>query len=65
MLEANISTQLKGYLANLQHEIVLASSLDNSAKSVELAELLNEIASMSSLVTLIQKMIAEIGRAHV
>jgi alkyl hydroperoxide reductase subunit F len=54
MLEANISTQLKGYLANLQHEIVLASSLDNSAKSVELAELLNEIASMSSLVTLIQ-----------
>ena len=54
MLEANISTKLKGYLANLQHEIVLASSLDNSAKSVELAELLNEIASMSSLVTLIQ-----------
>ena len=54
MLEANISTQLNGYLANLQHEIVLASSLDNSAKSVELAELLNEIASMSSLVTLIQ-----------
>jgi NADH-dependent peroxiredoxin subunit F len=52
MLEANIATQLKAYLANLRQPIALVPALDDSAKSAELRELLAEIAGMSDLVTL-------------
>jgi len=52
MLEANIATQLKTYLGNLKHPIEIVASLDDSSKSAEMRELLDEIASMSDLVTL-------------
>jgi len=55
MLEAAIATQLKSYLGNLKHPIELIGSLDDSAKSVEVRELLTEIAAMSELVTFIEK----------
>jgi alkyl hydroperoxide reductase subunit F len=55
MLEAAIATQLNTYLNNLQRPIELVGSLDDSAKSAELRELLTEIAAMSDLVAFIEK----------
>jgi alkyl hydroperoxide reductase subunit F len=55
MLEAAIASQLKTYLGNLKRPIELIGSFDESAKSAELRELLTEIASMSELVTFIEK----------
>jgi alkyl hydroperoxide reductase subunit F len=52
MLEANIAAQLKTYLDNVKRPIELIASLDDSAKSKEMQELLVEIAGMSSLITL-------------
>jgi alkyl hydroperoxide reductase subunit F len=51
MLDPNIAEQLKGHLTKITHPVVLATSLDDGAKSAELAELLDEIAAMSDLVT--------------
>jgi alkyl hydroperoxide reductase subunit F len=51
MLDAPLKDQLKTHLANVQHPIELVSSLDDSPKSVELAELLDEIASLSDDIT--------------
>lgn len=47
MLEASLANQLKALLANVTMPVDLVSTLDDSAKSAELAELLDEIASMS------------------
>jgi NADH-dependent peroxiredoxin subunit F len=47
MLDANIKTQLGAYLQKLQRPIQLIASLDDSEKSRELQDLLNEIASLS------------------
>lgn len=47
MLDANIKTQLGAYLQKLQRPIQLIASLDDSEKSRELRNLLNEIASLS------------------
>ena len=55
MLEAAISAQLKSYLENVKRPIELVASLDDSAKSVEVRELLQEIASLSDSVTFIEK----------
>jgi alkyl hydroperoxide reductase subunit F len=52
MLEANIAAQLKTYLDNVKRPIELIASLDDSAKSKEMQELLVEIAGMSSFITL-------------
>lgn len=54
MLEATIASQLKSYLGNLKHSIEIVASLDDSAKSTEMRELLDEIAAMSDLVTVNQ-----------
>ena len=51
MLDANLKTQLKGYLERLTMPVELVASLDGSAKSAELRELLQEIASLSDKVT--------------
>ncbi|GBR05091.1 alkyl hydroperoxide reductase subunit F [Acetobacter oeni] len=50
MLQDTIKTQLKGYLANLAHPVVLEASLDDSPKSREMHELLHEIAALSDKV---------------
>ena len=50
MLEANMKTQLQAYLQNLRHPIRLSASLDSSASSAELKELLLEITELSDKV---------------
>jgi alkyl hydroperoxide reductase subunit F len=51
MLDATLSAQLKTHLEKLTMPIALVSSLDDSPKSTELAELLTEIASLSDKIT--------------
>ncbi|MBF6025831.1 alkyl hydroperoxide reductase subunit F [Lysobacter niastensis] len=55
MLDANLSTQLKGYLEKLTQPIELAASLDDGAKSAELESLLQEIASLSGKIAYVRK----------
>ncbi|GAA1094810.1 alkyl hydroperoxide reductase subunit F [Tsukamurella spumae] len=50
MLEAALATQLKGLLANVTMPVELVSTPGDGPKSVELAELLDEIAGMSDLI---------------
>jgi alkyl hydroperoxide reductase subunit F len=52
MLDAAIKTQLQAYMVHIKQPIELVPSLDDSAKGVELRDLLEEIAGMSDLVTL-------------
>jgi alkyl hydroperoxide reductase subunit F len=52
MLDANLSTQLKAYLEKVTQPIEIVASLDDSAKSGELNELLEEIASLSDRISL-------------
>ena len=54
MLDANLTQQLKGYLANIREPIELVASLGDDAKSRELAELLGEIAALSDKVTVVR-----------
>ncbi|WP_026927782.1 alkyl hydroperoxide reductase subunit F [Granulicoccus phenolivorans] len=51
MLDENLQVQLKQLLTNLKEPIELQSSLDDSAKSTEMATLLDEVAAQSDLVT--------------
>jgi len=55
MLDANLKTQLKAYLEKVTQPIEIVASLDDSAKSVELNELLEEIASLSGQITLVRR----------
>ncbi|WP_112384115.1 alkyl hydroperoxide reductase subunit F [Sphingomonas carotinifaciens] len=54
MLDANLKTQLKTYLANIVQPIELVASLDGSAKSGELEALLGEIAALSEAVSYVR-----------
>ena len=51
MLDANMQTQLKQYLANLREPIELVASLDDGEKSARTRELLSEIASLHDMVS--------------
>lgn len=51
MLDSNIKAQLKAYLERLVAPIELIASLDGSAKSAEVRELLREVAELSDKVT--------------
>lgn len=53
MLDANIATQLKTYLQNLQRPVEIIASLDEDKKSSEMHELLQEVEAMSDKVVLI------------
>jgi NADH-dependent peroxiredoxin subunit F len=53
MLDANLKSQLKAYMANITQPIELVASLDDGAKSRELEGLLNEIAELSDKVSLV------------
>jgi NADH-dependent peroxiredoxin subunit F len=55
MLEANLKTQLKAYLEKVSRPIEIVASLDNSPKSVELQGLLQEIATLSDRIAVIEK----------
>ena len=47
MLDANLKTQLQGYLQNVSKPVELIASLDDGAKSAEMKALLEDIASVS------------------
>ncbi|PRD38384.1 UNVERIFIED_CONTAM: ahpF [Trichonephila clavipes] len=52
MLDANLKTQLKGYLERLEAPIELVASLGDGASSQELRGLLQDIVSLSERITL-------------
>ncbi len=54
MLDANIKAQLKAYLEKLVAPIELVASLDDSPKSAEMRALLEDIASLSDKVSLLE-----------
>lgn len=54
MLDAALTAQLRSHLERLVHPIELVSSLDDSNRSAQLAELLSEIAALSDLVTVVR-----------
>ena len=51
MLDAALTDQLRTHLATLERPVELRASLDDSAKSTELRELLEELAALGELVT--------------
>jgi len=51
MLDANLTQQLKSYLANLREPIELVASLGDDKRSADTRELLTEIAGLHDLVT--------------
>lgn len=53
MLEANLKAQLKSYLERVTQPIEIVASLDDGAKSQEMLELLKEVASLSTHITLL------------
>jgi alkyl hydroperoxide reductase subunit F len=55
MLDANLKTQLKAYLEKVTQPIEIVASLDDSAKSAELNELLKEIVALSGQITLVRR----------
>ncbi|MCS2608934.1 alkyl hydroperoxide reductase subunit F [Halomonas dongshanensis] len=52
MLDANLKNQLKAYLEKVTQPFELVASLDDGAKSRELLQLLEDIASLSDKITL-------------
>ena len=52
MLDATLRGQLKAYLENVTQPVELVASLDDGAKSAEMLELLEEIATLSPKVSL-------------
>jgi alkyl hydroperoxide reductase subunit F len=54
MLDATLTDQLRGYLQRLVQPIELVASLDESPTSTEMASLLDQIASLSDLVTVVR-----------
>ena len=52
MLDTNLKTQLQGYLERLTQPVEIIASVDDNDKSREMLELLQDIISLSPLVTL-------------
>ena len=52
MLDANLKGQLQSYFERIQMPIELVASLDDSAKSQEMKELLEDIVPLSDKITL-------------
>ncbi|WP_380779721.1 alkyl hydroperoxide reductase subunit F [Sphingomonas sp. R86520] len=53
MLDANLTQQLKAYLVNIRQPIELVASLGDDAKSRQMGELINEIAVLSDMITVV------------
>ena len=53
MLDANLKAQLKSYLERVTQPIEIVASLDDGAKSQEMLALLQEVASLSHQITLL------------
>ncbi|MCF5022274.1 alkyl hydroperoxide reductase subunit F, partial [Pseudomonas lactis] len=52
MLDANLKAQLKSYLERVTQPIEIVASLDDGAKSQEMLALLQDVTSLSTLITL-------------
>ena len=55
MLDENLKTQLKAYLEKVVRPIEIIASLDDSAKSREMEELLGELVLLSDKISLIER----------
>ena len=55
MLDDNLKAQLKAYLERLQRPVELVATLDDSATSNELRELLEDIRAQSDKITVVEK----------
>lgn len=55
MLDANLTAQLKTYLEKVTQPIEIVASLDESAKSLELNGLLEEITALSERISLVRR----------
>ena len=62
MLDDNLKTQLKAYLERLQRPVELVATLDDSATSKELRELLEDIRAQSDKVTVVEKNDADVRK---
>ena len=62
MLDANIKGQLKAYMEKLQQPIELVAAYDDSKKSEELKQLLEEIEPMSEKISLRTEESTEVRR---
>ncbi len=51
MLDANIKSQLQAYFERILMPIELVASLDDSAKAVEMRELVEEVAALSDMIS--------------
>ena len=54
MLDDTLKTQLKAYLERLQRPVELVATLDDSATSAELRELLQDICAQSDKITVVE-----------
>ena len=54
MLDDTLKTQLKAYLERLQRPVELVATLDDSATSNELRELLQDIRAQSDKITVVE-----------
>jgi len=52
MLDANLKAQLKSYLERVTQPIEIVASLDDGAKSQEMLALLQDVTSLTTLITL-------------
>ena len=52
MLDANLKQQLQGYLARMTQPIEIVATLDGSEAAAEMRALLEDVASLSTLITL-------------
>jgi len=55
MLDANLKSQLQAYLGRMTQPIEIVATLDDSEAAREMRELLEDVASLSSLITLEQR----------
>ncbi len=55
MLDANLTAQLQAYLEKVTQPIEIVASLDDSEKSLELNELLEEISALSDRISLVRR----------
>jgi len=62
MLDDTLKTQLKAYLERLQRPVELVATLDDSAASVELRELLDDIRAQSDKITVVEKNDADVRK---
>ena len=55
MLDATLKTQLQAYLTKVTRPVEIVASLDDGENSRQMRELLQEIASLSAQVTLVER----------